>query len=128
METPRPPNRAQLCGCRIAFLERGPAAQRMEHLDWNCFLNRFFLCVYFSHILTFLKTPWPKAIKTLYYSAEIRGLCRLRDPDGFLLATRERPRTTASQQRGSSAHLGPKLITGEAGRDVLQKNEGTYVC
>lgn len=73
METPRPPNRAQLCGCRIAFLERGPAAQRMEHLDWNCFLNRFFLCVYFSHILTFLKTPWPKAIKTLYYSAEIRG-------------------------------------------------------
>lgn len=50
METPRPPNRAQLCGCRIAFLERGPAAQRMEHLDWNCFLNRFFfVCVFFTY-------------------------------------------------------------------------------
>lgn len=93
--------------------------------------------MYFSHILTFLKTPWPKAIKTLYTSAEIRGLCRLRDPDGFLLATRERPRTTAWQHsalgcwlgaEGKLAHPGPKLITGEAVRDFVQKNERTYAC
>src|SRR3712207_8939704 len=25
-----------------AFLERGPEAESTEHLDWNCFLNRFF--------------------------------------------------------------------------------------
>ena len=52
---------------RTAFLERGPEAERMQHLDWNCFLNRFlslfFFSVYFSHILTFLKMPWPKALK-----------------------------------------------------------------
>lgn len=106
MESPSPPNRAQLCGCHIAFLERGPAAQCMEHLDWNCFLNRFFFSVYFSHILTFLKTPWPNAIKTLYTSAEVRGLCWLTDPVGFLLATRERPRTTAAQHRALGRWLG----------------------
>lgn len=26
------------------------------------------------------------------------------------------------------AHLGPKLIAGEAVRDIVQKNEGTYAC
>lgn len=25
-----------------AFLERGPEAECIEHLDWNCFLNSFF--------------------------------------------------------------------------------------
>lgn len=47
METPCPPNGAQLCGALAAFLERGPAAPRTEHLDWDCFLNRFFLvCIF----------------------------------------------------------------------------------
>lgn len=38
------------------------------------------------------------------------------------------PWSAGWMQRGSSAYLGPKLLTGGAGRDLLQKNEGTHVC
>lgn len=42
METPAPQTELSCAVAGAAFLERGPAAKRAEHLDWNCFLNRFF--------------------------------------------------------------------------------------
>lgn len=67
METPTPQMELNCVVAVAGFLERGPGAESMEHLDWNCFLNSFFLACIFSHILTFLKMPWPKAVKMLYY-------------------------------------------------------------
>lgn len=82
----------------VAVLLSWKGGQPLSALRLELFSKQIFLYVcIFSHILTFLKMPWPKAIKTLYYSAEIRGLYRLGDPNGFLLAARERRRTTAPQ-------------------------------
>ena len=74
METPYPPNGAKLCGYRDCFPGKGTrswehAALRLELFSKQIFLSLFFFffSMYFSHILTFLKMPWPKALKMLYY-------------------------------------------------------------
>lgn len=63
METPTPQMELNCVVAVAGFLERGPGAESMEHLDWNCFLNSFFFSVYFFTYLNLSQNALAKSSK-----------------------------------------------------------------